>query len=307
MDIIMEKLLQFKKNPVVFETIRINKKGDVIETISGEAVEYTEILPDGVQLKLVKIPAGMYNMGSSPRRGLSDETPRHHVSVKSFYMSKYPVTQEQWRAVMKWYPPFRGKGEKHPADRVSWKDAKKFCKVLSKYTHRLYRLPSESEWEYSCRANTMTHFYFGDTLTTDYANYVGLHTFAEEKKGVYRHGTTDVGKFPPNNFGLYDMHGNIWEWCEDTWHDDYTGSPTNEKVWEKGNNEYHVLRGGGWHDPPNLCRSASRLKGKASEGEDYYGFRVALSTFEEYTPEKKGFIESIRSLMFGLPIIKLYL
>jgi formylglycine-generating enzyme required for sulfatase activity len=166
-------------------------------------------------------------------------------------------------------------------DRVSWYDAREFCERLSERTGRVYRLPSEAEWEYACRARTTTPFYFGETITTDLANYVGEHIYRSEPKGIYRHETTEVGSFPPNAFGLYDMHGNVWEWCADAWHDNYVGAPADGSVWESRSGSQRVLRGGCWHDPPGLCRSAARLKHVPHEGEDFFGFRVALASLEQ--------------------------
>jgi len=181
--------------------------------------------------------------------------------------------------VMGSLPPCRGQGASRPVDRVSWHDAMSFCKRLAALTGRSYRLPSEAEWEYACRAETITPFSCGETLTTDLANYCGEHTFRSEPKGVYRHGTTDVGSFPPNTYGLYDMHGNVWEWCADAWHDDYVAAPVNAGAWTGAHDTHNparVLRGGCWHDPPGLCRSAARLKQDAREAEDFFGLRVAL-------------------------------
>jgi formylglycine-generating enzyme required for sulfatase activity len=157
-----------------------------------------------------------------------------------------------------------------------------FCTVLAARTGRPYRLPSEAEWEYACRAGSTTPFHFGPTLTTDLANYVGEHTFGSEPPGVYRHGSTDAGSFPPNEFGLHDMHGNVWEWCADMWSEDYNsapadGSPRVRRA-ERGIRR-RVLRGGSWHETPGNCRSAVRLGLDASEGEDFVGFRVALDHF----------------------------
>ena len=271
-----------------FEVVSVNARGDVVERQIHRAHQFTEDLGNGIVLELVLVPGGAFWMGSRPGHGYDDERPQHVVRVTPFLLGKYPVTQEQWEAVMKWKPPFRGKGAKHPADRVSWHAARDFCRRLSmrpqrfsetlEVSRRAYRLPSEAEWEYACRAGSTTPFHCGETITTDLANYVGEHTYLSEPKGVYRHGTTEVGQFPPNAFGLYDMHGNLWEWCADAWHTDYAGAPTNGSAWERGEPSHRVLRGGSWHDPPNLCRCAARLRLAPAEGEDYVGFRVALTS-----------------------------
>jgi formylglycine-generating enzyme required for sulfatase activity len=164
-------------------------------------------------------------------------------------------------------------------DRVTRDDAQAFCQELSRRTGRGYRLPSEAEWEYACRAGTATPFHLGKTITTDLANYVGEHTYLSEPRGVYRHCSNEMGAYPPNGFGLYDMHGNVWEWCADGWHDDYVGAPTDGRSWEGGGTD-HVLRGGCWHDPPGLCRSSARLRQAATEAADFFGFRVALTSLE---------------------------
>lgn len=269
-----------------FEVVYVDERGDVVERQTHRAHQFTEDLGNGIALELVLVPGGTFWMGSRPGQGYDDELPQHVVRVAPFLLGKYPVTQKQWEAVMKWKPPFRGKGAQHPADRVSWYAARDFCKRLSmrpqgssetlEVSRRTYRLPSEAEWEYACRAGSTTSFHCGETITTDLANYVGEHTYLAEPKGVYRHGTTEVGQFPPNAFGLYDMHGNLWEWCADAWHTDYTGAPTDGSAWERGEPSHRVLRGGSWHDPPNLCRCATRLRLASAEGEDYVGFRVAI-------------------------------
>lgn len=260
-----------------FEVVMVNSFGEVKEQRTHTARQFIEHLGGGESLEMVEVPGGTFLMGSRAGHGYEDEQPLRSVRISPFLMGKYPVTQGQWKAIMEWLPPYRCKGAKRPADRVSWNDARAFCERLSQRTGRAYRLPSEAEWEYACRARSMTPFYFGETITTDLANYVGEYTYSQEPKGIYRHETTDVGSFPPNVFGLYDMHGNVWEWCADGWHDDYVGAPRDGRVWQSGESVYRVLRGGCWHDTPGLCRCAARLRHNASEGEDFFGFRIAIS------------------------------
>jgi formylglycine-generating enzyme required for sulfatase activity len=263
-----------------FETVTVDRQGDVIQRATHRARQFVQDLQGGVTLEMVAIHEGTFLMGSRAGRRYDNERPQHNVRVPSFFLAKYPVTQEQWEAVMGSLPPCRCQGARRPVDRVSWDGARKFCARLSEKTGRAYRLPSEAEWEYACRARTSTPFYCGETITTGLANYVGEHTYLSEPKGVYRHETTEVGDFPPNAFGLYDMHGNVWEWCADAWHDDYAGAPADGSAWEGGSTPHRVLRGGCWHDPPGLCRCAARLKQAPTEGEDYFGFRVALASLE---------------------------
>jgi formylglycine-generating enzyme required for sulfatase activity len=236
----------------------------------------------GVRLDLMRIPVGTFSMGSPAEEEgrKSDEGPQHSVTVPAFWMGKYPVTQAQWRAVAALpkidrdlgvgADPSLYKGNNRPVEGVSWEDAVEFCKRLSTYTGCVYRLPSEAEWEYACRAGTTTPFHFGETITTDLANYYS---------GWDRHGTTNVGSFNVTNaFGLYDMHGNVWEWCLDYWHESYEGAPTNGSAWTTGgDSSFRVLRGGAWGYNPDACRSANR--GRATpdtQGRGYgvNGFRV---------------------------------
>jgi formylglycine-generating enzyme required for sulfatase activity len=189
-------------------------------------------------------------------------------------MSRFLTTQEQWKAVMGSLPRCRLKGDDLPVEQVSWKDARRFCDRLSKRAGRHYQLPSETQWEYACRAGTVTPFSFGETLTIDVANFNGEHTFRGEPRGFYRHTTTQGGTFPPNAFGLHDLHGNLWEWCTDNWLDDYSSSPRDSNSYQDKNNRYRVVRGGSWHEPPDLCRSASRLQVFESEADEFTGFRV---------------------------------
>jgi formylglycine-generating enzyme required for sulfatase activity len=167
-------------------------------------------------------------------------------------------------------------------EKVNWHDAIEFCARLSKLTGREYRLPSEAEWEYACRAGTKTPFHFGETITRELANYDASNTYADEAPGEYREKTTPVGQFSPNAFGLYDMHGNVWEWCEDDYHDNYEGAPRDGSAW-LSNNTTKILRGGSWILYPYRCRSAYR---HSYDPRDYYyyffiGFRVVRSSPRE--------------------------
>ena len=147
---------------------------------------------------------------------------------------------------------------------------------LSRETGQVYRLPSEAEWEYACRAGTATPFSFGETITTDQANYDGNYTYAGGPKGEYRRRTVAVGTLPANPWGLYEMHGNVWEWVEDHWHDSYTGSPTDGTAWMDGESSRNrVSRGGSWSSRPRLLRSAIRGRNQPDSRGSYQGFRVA--------------------------------
>jgi formylglycine-generating enzyme required for sulfatase activity len=208
------------------------------------------------------------------------EGPQHRVEVPEFLMGKYPVTQAQYQAIMG-ENPSRFSGTNNPVEKVSWHQAKAFCKRLSEKTGREYRLPSEAEWEYVCRAGTTTPFHFGETITTDLANYDGNYIYGKGKKGKYRRKTTPVGSFPPNAFGLYDLHGNVREWCEDVWHENYEGAPNDGSAWlTRGNHNNRVRRGGSWYSYPRLCRCASRgrdLPFIVNAYDGVLGFRVVSS------------------------------
>lgn len=259
---------------IEIETPTINEEGGVIARTRHSAEQFTEDLGNGIVLEMLMIPTGIYQMGSAPHHGNVDEHPQHFVAIKSFMMGKFLVTQGQWKAVIGKLPPCRFKGDNLPVERVSWEDAQKFCQRLSKQTGRTYHLPSETQWEYACRAGTTSPFSFGETLTTELANFNGEHIFASEPRGYYFHSTSEGGKFPPNAFGLYDMHGNLWEWCEDTWLDDYSASPRDSSTYQNKDSRYRVARGGSWHEPANLCRSAARIQFVQSDADEYVGFRV---------------------------------
>jgi len=171
--------------------------------------------------------------------------------------------------------PSSFKGDDRPVERIFWYDAVEFCARLSQHTGRDYRLPTEAEWEYACRAGTTTPFHFGETITTDLANYRGTITYGAGPKGEYREQTTDVSSFPANAFGLYDMHGNVWEWCQDHWHENYDRAPTDGAAWlSSGESKYRVLRGGSWYDLPEFCRSAIRIGDAPGVIDGLVGFRV---------------------------------
>ncbi len=261
-----------------FETIRLNDAGEITDRWEGHAKAFGDPLAGDQTLEMILVPGGTFLMGSPAREGYEDEHPQHEVQVPAFLLGRHPVTQAQWHAIMNWAPLYRSHGADRPADRISWLDAVAFCRRLAKRTGHDYRLPSEAEWEYACRAGTTTPFFTGPTLTTAVANFNGLHTYAREPAGVYRHESDAVASFPPNALGLHDMHGTVWEWCQDVWHSSYVNAPTDGSPWEQdGSPHQHVLRGGSWHEPPALCRSAVRLKLGAREAEDIIGFRVALT------------------------------
>lgn len=285
-----------------FQTVTVNRSGRIIRKDNKLAQYYTENLGNNVTLEMVSIPEGSFMMGSPKDEAerLRSESPQHKVTIRAFFMSKYPVTQAQWQAVAALpqinreldLKPSKFKGVNRPVESVSWYDALEFCDRLSQYTGKNYRLPSEAEWEYACRAGTNTPFHFGETITTDVANYRGTDKeeygwpgfYGRGPKGIYRQETTEVGSFGvANAFGLYDMHGNVWEWCQDDWDDNDKGAPTDGSAWFNNNNNLPqeqqrvVVRGGSWFNVPGLCRSASRddlCKAKRSFLNFDIGFRV---------------------------------
>lgn len=260
----------------------------VRQTRQGRAEYRRESLGQEVTLDLMLIPSGTFTMGSPDGEGYKDEKPQHSVTISSFWMGKYPVTQSQWRTVSALpkierdldADPASFKGDHRPVEQVSWHDAVEFCQRLSKHTGREYRLPSEAEWEYACRSGTTTPFHVGPTIITELANYNGNDTYSNGLKGIYSEQTTEVGSFPANAFGLYDMHGNVWEWCLDHWHDTYQGSSTDGSAWVTGgDNARRVLRGGSWDSYPWHCRSAYRhWYGPGGRDFLFFGFRVVVSS-----------------------------
>ncbi|BAZ48967.1 hypothetical protein NIES4103_15780 [Nostoc sp. NIES-4103] len=267
-----------------FEVVIVNRRGEIIQRETKQAKYFIEDLGDGITLEMVAIPGGKFMMGSPNGEGDYDEHPQHEVNVQPFFMGKYPITQAQWRAVAALPQVERDlkpnpscfKGDDLPVECASWYDVTEFCKRLSKSTGQQYRLPSEAEWEYACRAKTVTHFYFGETITGKLANYDANYSYANGPKGQYRETTTSVGTFPPNAFGLYDMHGNVWEWCADNLHN-YKKTPNDGSTWSIkliNDNHYRVVRGGSWKNSNGSCRSAYRCSYNPDINSYIIGFRV---------------------------------
>ena len=233
------------------------------EREKGQAQSFTEYLGNDVELEMIAIPGGKFMMGSPEGEGEDNERSQHEVTVQPFFMGKYPITQAQYQQIMGInYSYFKGNGQR-PVECVSWDEAVEFCQRLSKQIVQEYRLPTEAEWEYACRAGTTTPYYFGETITDKLVNY---------SRNVGE--TTAVGKYPPNAFGLYDMHGLVCEWCQDDWHDNYQDAPNDCQAWILGNSSYRVIRSCSWYDDLVLCRSAFRSYSRRDGRGNGIGFRV---------------------------------
>ena len=285
-----------------FDVLTVDAGGQEINRNRSQAQFFEEDLGNGVTLAMVAIPGGTFMMGVPETENLwsGHAKPQHPVTVAPFCMGKYPITQVQWETVAA-LPrvssslnpkPSRFEGKNRPVDSVSWYDAVEFCARVSKKTGRVYRLPSEAEWEYACRAGTTTPFHFGETITPELANCSnGINHLVGGKHS----GTTPVGHFNvANAFGLYDMHGNVCEWCADLWHDSYKGAPTDGSIWLDSNAPVNrqmrdgawvispvdrQLRGGSWVISPELCSSAyRRFHYPGDRFYDSFGFRVVCAT-----------------------------
>lgn len=271
----------------VAEVVKVDLQGQVIHRQEHDIGYVQEDLGKGMTLDLVHIPVGRFSMGSPPNEPHRQPTegPQHIVAVPEFYLGRYPITQAQWRLVAS-LPvvkrelndqPSTFAGDNRPVEGVSWFDAVEFCNRLSQLTGKDYHLPSEAEWEYGCRANSKTPFAFGETINPEIANYDGSSVYAQEVAGRFRQQTTTVGKFPANRYGLYDMHGNVWEWCADHWHGNYGDAPVDGSCWQDQYFFACVLRGGAWNAQAVNCRSASRIWEAASEQSNHIGFRVTCA------------------------------
>ncbi len=278
-----------------FTVVTLSPQGKEKQRVTKQASYFIEPLGEStppLAIELVAIPGGEFLMGSPPKEKnrFESESPQHLVTISPFFMAKYPVTQAQWRYVATSLPqvqrelplePSNFKGDDLPIEHVSWLEAVEFCQRVSIMSGRTCRLPTEAEWEYACRAGTTTPFHFGETISTAVANYDGDYSYGGGKKGEYREQTTPVGSFGvANDFGLFDLHGNVWEWCEDHWHENYEGAPIDGTSWldlDASEDAFRVLRGGSWTYLPRRCRSADRFRYFADYRFNFIGFRVVYS------------------------------
>ena len=221
----------------------------------------TPAIPSSIANNMVYIPGGTFWMGCSPGDTECDvdESPRHKVTLSPYYIGKYEVTQAEWWAVMGNNPSRFGGCDNCPVEQVSWNDVQVFIKKLNQLTGQRYRLPTEAEWEYAARGGTTTKFHTGNCLSTSQANYDGNYPAEGCSKGQYRQKTLPAGSFSPNGYGLYDMSGNVWEWCSD-WYgvDYYSSSPTTEPQ-GPGSGLRRVVRGGSWLSYALVCRVSDRF------------------------------------------------
>lgn len=302
-----------------FDVVHIDERGRLEERRKERARFYIEDEGGGVKLEMVELPAGSFVMGSKQDdleviatnyvrsvnkdakpallTRLLSEIPQRTVKVAGFYVSKYEVTQAQWRAVAGlpkvnhelMSDPSAFKGGNRPVEQVSWEDAVEFCERLSRLTGRRYRLPTEAEWEYACRAGTTWPFSIGGTIESDWVNYNGKQPYAFAAKDAYRQQTIAVGSLGvANAFGLYDMHGNVWEWCLDGWHESYTEAPVDGSAWQAdGEKVARVLRGGAWDSSAGECRSSERKQGTSMLRLNNVGFRVVAEIEAPLAANKK--------------------
>jgi formylglycine-generating enzyme required for sulfatase activity len=278
------------KIPISFTGVSLGRSGQILDRPLGQASVFKEDLGKEVLMTMVKIPEGKFTMGSSAdEKGRSwNESPQHLVTVPEFYLGQTLVTQAQWQAIMGNNPSHFTGNSNLPVELVNWIDAMEFCQKLSQKTGRAYRLPSEAEWEYACRAQTQTPFAYGETIVPAVANCDGTFPYGNAAQGEYRQKTMIVANFPPNAFGLYDMHGNLREWCLDEWMEDYNNAPTDGSVRENvislaNGNYYRLLRGGSWKNGARDCRSAVRSYCAASSRSYDVGFRVVVAPARNFS------------------------
>ncbi len=296
--------LDLEKTSFVVATMDAN--GVIKGRLPSEANVFIEDLGNGVKLEMMQIPAGNFWMGTTTQEAqrvrqeynrigvttenttymVNSETPQGPVKVIGFYMSRFEITQAQWNQVAGWErinidldpTPSFFSGNQRPVEQVSWREAIEFCDRVSGKIKRPYRLPSEAEWEYACRAGTATPFHFGETITPEVSNFNGNFPWGLAPNGLYRQQTSEAGSTAvANAFGLYDMHGNVFEWCMDPWHASYKDSPSSAKVWEQGgDSRYRVIRGGSYLSAAAFCRSAYRSSSGPDIKSTNVGFRVVV-------------------------------
>jgi formylglycine-generating enzyme required for sulfatase activity len=303
-----------------FDVITADDRGKIVGNRVETARYFQTELPGEMMLDMVQVPGGGFMMGTlesdlvavkqgssrsmerefkndiveSLIRRFNWESPKHMVKVPAFYMSKYEITQAQWKAVASLpkvkldllSDPSSFKGSNLPVETITWEEAIEFCDRLSLATGRLYRLPTEAEWEYAARAGTNTPFNFGDSIRTEWANFQGKFPYSNSPKGEFRETTAAVGTLGgPNAFGLYEMHGNVWEWCSDVWNESYDGAPNDGSSWETGKIPYlRIIRGGAWDSLGGECRSNSRNRMTATIRLNSIGLRIVAEIPEQNPP-----------------------
>lgn len=300
--------LPVRLSKTAFNVISADAHGRILESRLETSRYYSEELPGEIYLEMVELPGGIFVMGSEGNKlesiknnnvqavnrdirvelpdRLANEMPQHTVNVQAIFMGRNEITQSQWRAVAGlprvrmdlMSDPSHFKGGARPVENISWEEAMEFCDRLSQLTGRHYRLPTESEWEYACRAGTVSPFSFGESITPDWANYNGRQSFGASPKGKNRNQTLPAGSLGiANAFGLFDMHGNVREWCLDTWSEDYGSSMRQIPIYENDGLPYlRILRGGSWDSSAGECRSGSRLAKPSILRANNIGFRVVV-------------------------------
>ncbi len=280
-----------------FKVLTSDARGKAVETRIESTRFYNQEIPGAVNLEMVELQSGAFMMGADRiemesiqrdyvkgvdrdmRAELIDriawESPQHQVSVSAISMSRYEITQTQWRAVASLprvnldliSDPSQFKGGNRPVENVSWAEAVEFCARLSRLTGRTYRLPTEAEWEYACRAGTSSPFNSGEALNPDWANYNGRKPYGASSRGEFRGQTVTAGSLGfANAFGLFDMHGNVWEWTQDGWMIDQSEIESNSAL--------RVLRGGAWDSAAGECRSGARQRMDLNYRSNNIGFRI---------------------------------
>lgn len=271
-----------------FEALTLDERGEVVARRALVGHSFEQRLGEGLALEMVAIPGGTFVMGSPPdeRARDSDEGPQRVVTVAPFYLARHEVNQLEWRAVaglpaVTWELPRNPsffKGGRRPVERISWDEANEFCARLRAHTRRPYRLPSEAEWEYAARAGSGTAFALGETLTERHANLNASVPYGAAPAGRYRQQTLPVGSLAAgaNAFGLFDVHGNVWEWVADPWHESYADAPADARAWLTGGNEgLRGLRGGAWRSETGDGRAARRGYARPTERYKFVGLRLA--------------------------------